>query len=199
MTEKINQKQIDVKDFLYLLPGQGGRLTKGLGEHLANRGINVVGRETVGAFRELPFQEQIERIAKDLRDHFWHENARVIANSFGAYLFLHAQTLLDPFIGRVLLFSPIVGEFENSETWKSFSPPRPDVLKNLAQSGQYPSPLHCTIYVGENDWQSQPSSVAAFAKATGMSVNVVPGMGHMLEKDYVATVLDRWLPLKGTG
>lgn len=178
---------------VYLLPGQGGLLTKGLGEHLTSRGIEVVGRETVGEFRELSFQEKIERIAKDLCDHFWHEDARVIANSFGGYLFLHAQTLLAPYIGRVLLFSPIVGDFESPDSWKSFSPPRPDVLSSLARLQKYPTPRCCEIHVGENDWQSNPASVTAFAEATGVSVIIVPGAGHMLDKVYVATVLDRWL------
>jgi hypothetical protein len=160
---------------------------------LTSRGIEVVGRETVGEFRELSFQEKIERIAKDLCDHFWHEDARVIANSFGGYLFLHAQTLLAPYIGRVLLFSPIVGDFESPDSWKSFSPPRPDVLSSLARLQKYPTPRCCEIHVGENDWQSNPASVTAFAEATGVSVSIVPGAGHMLDTVYVATVLNRWL------
>lgn len=178
---------------VYLLPGQGGLLTKGLGEHLTSRGIEVVGRETVGAFRELSFQEKIERIAEDLCGHFWHEDARVITNSFGGYLFLHAQTLLAPYIGRVLMFSPIVGDFEAPDAWTSFSPPRPDVLSNLARLKTYPTPRCCEIHVGENDWQSNPDSVKAFANLTGIAVNVVSGQGHMLDKEYVSSVLDCWL------
>lgn len=185
---------VSIKDCIYLLPGHGGLLTRGLGEHLSGRGLTVVGRETVGAFRELSFQDKIERIAKDLLDHFWNEDARVIANSFGGYLFLHAQTLLPPFVGRVLIFSPIVGEFENRESWTSFSPPRPDVLRQLAQAGKYPTPRHCEIHVGENDWQSNPENVQEFAKITGITVSVVSGAGHKLDRSYVATVLDGWLP-----
>ena len=51
---------------IYYLPGQGGRLHTGLGEGLLSRGFNVAGRETVGEFRSLPFQEQIEAVAEDL-------------------------------------------------------------------------------------------------------------------------------------
>jgi hypothetical protein len=35
----------------------------------------------------------------------------VVAVSFGAYLFLHAQTQLPAYPGQVLLLSPILGEF----------------------------------------------------------------------------------------
>lgn len=185
---------ISVKNSIYLLPGLRGHLNKGLGEHLIGRGFNVAGRETVGEFKDLPFQDKIECIANDLKEHFWSSDARVIGSSFGGYLFLHAQTLLQPYIGRVLLLSPIIGDFENQETWTSVRPPRSNVLTTLAQAGQYPSPQHCEIHVGEKDWQSDPKSVSAFGSLTGIPVTVVPGGGHLLDRDYVASVLDRWLP-----
>jgi hypothetical protein len=55
-------------------------------------------------------------VAQDLRAHFWDESARVIANSFGAYLFLYAQARLPAFPGRVLLLSPIVSGFYDDKT-----------------------------------------------------------------------------------
>jgi len=79
---------------IYYLPGHGGLLETGLGAALMERGFDIAGRQTVGPFRDLTFSEQIDLVANDLRTLFWRENAKVIANSFGAYLFLHAQTLL---------------------------------------------------------------------------------------------------------
>jgi hypothetical protein len=108
---------------VYLLSGHGGRITNGLGQELSRRGFDVVGRETVGDFKKLNFNEQIEIIAEDLKANFWHEDARVIANSYGAYLFLHAQAMMDAFIGKVLLLSPIVGEFSNQDIRMGFIPP----------------------------------------------------------------------------
>jgi hypothetical protein len=93
---------------VYYLPGYGGQLATGLGQGLRDRGLNVAGRETRHHFRILRFDEQVQTIRQDLKDHFWHERARVVCNSFGAYLFLHAQAQMDAFIGRVLLLSPIV-------------------------------------------------------------------------------------------
>jgi len=178
---------------IYCLPGRGGRLATGLGEGLFSRGFNVTGRETVGEFRNLAFQEQIDIVADDLRTRFWHEDARVIANSFGAYLFLHAQAQMEPYVGKVLLLSPIVGDFSKEDSLMNFSPPRAGRLQELTRNGNYPVPRECEIHVGDQDWQSVPGNVIAFGTQLGLKVIVVPGAGHLLGKDYVGSVLDRWL------
>jgi hypothetical protein len=178
---------------IYYLPGRGGRLETGLGEALLSRGLNVSGRETLGDFAKLSFAEQIEHVAQDLKKHFWHNQARVVANSFGAYLFLHAQTLMAPFPGRVLLLSPIVGEFANSESQTYFVPPRARQLMELVQAGTYHAATHCEIHVGEQDWQSNPYNVQSLATLMAWDFTVVPEAGHMLPKAYVGAVLDRWI------
>ncbi len=183
---------------LYYLPGRGGRLDAGLGVALVERNLVVSGRETVGEFASLRFQEQIELVAKDIQANFWHQEAKILANSFGAYLFLHAQTLMPAYLGKVLLLSPIVGEFSNNETGTHFVPPRSRKLKELAQAKKYPTPKSCEIHVGEEDWQSNPEHVSEFGKLLSVSVTVVPRAGHMLPKGYVTKILDQWLNLKST-
>lgn len=183
-----------MKQKIYYLPGYGGRLNKGLGQALQDRGYDITGRETVGEFREFGFAGQVQSIASDLRDYFWHEDARVIANSFGAYLFLHAQALLgEPYIGKVLLLSPIVGEFSNEETLMNFVPPQAEKLFELANSDMFPSPLQCAIHTGSEDWQSHPSNVTAFGELVDIKVKVVEGAGHILPKLYVSEILERFL------
>ena len=177
---------------IYYLPGHGGHLETGLGEGLLSRGFDVIGRETLGDFKTLPFREQVALVAQDLTSLYWYEDARVIANSFGAYLFLHAQAQMAPYIGKVLLLSPIVGEFSNEETMLGFIPPHAEKLMKLAESGTYPIPKQCEIHVGEQDWQSNPKSVLKLASHLGLDVTVVPNAGHMLGKSYVAAILDRW-------
>ena len=182
-----------MKNAVYYLPGYGGLLATGLGAGLLARGIDVTGRQTVDEFKALPFQEQVDLVAQDLQAHFWQADARVVANSFGAYLFLHAQAQLPPFPGRVLLLSPIVGEFSNDDTQMNFIPPRVERLQALVQAGQYPTLARCEVHVGEHDWQSNPVHVAAFGKQLGLAVTIVPQAGHMLGKSYVSALLDRWL------
>jgi hypothetical protein len=178
---------------IYYLPGHGGRLETGLGEALLGRGYKVAGRQTIGDFKAISFSEQIAIIAEDLSINYWYEGARVIANSFGAYLFLNAQALIKPYIGKVLLLSPIVGEFSNEDIGMGFIPPHSGRLAQLAENGTYPTPQHCEIHVGELDWQSNPVNVTKLAELLGLSATVVQGGGHMLDKRYVSAVLDRWL------
>ena len=182
-----------MKKSVYYLTGMGGRLDTGLGQALLSRGFEVAGRELYGEFRKLDFQQQVDIVAEDLQIHFWQEESRVIANSFGAYLFLHAQVQMKPYIGRVILLSPIVGEFSNEDTRMNFVPPRADKLQQLAEAKSFPIPIHCEVHVGSEDWQSNPVNVTAFGSMLGIDVTVVPNAGHMLPKEYVGNLLDRWL------
>jgi alpha-beta hydrolase superfamily lysophospholipase len=190
---------IEVQRTAYYLPGHGGQVSTGLGEGLASRGWAAVGRETIGDFRRLPFQQQVDAVAQDLREYFWREDGHVVAVSFGAYLFLHAQAQLPPYVGNVLLLSPIVGQFSNDQMRMGFIPPRADKLKDLAESNQYPAPMNCHIHVGSEDWQSNPGNVTAFANKVGLQVTVVPNAGHNLGKQYVGSLLDQWLDVDAAG
>lgn len=178
---------------VYYLPGRGGQITTGLGEGLRERGCLVVGRETLGAFRRLSFQEQITTVKNDLRDHFWNKDGRIVAVSYGAYLFLHAQAQMQPFPGKVLLLSPIIGQFSGDEVMIGFVPPMAKLLKQLAVDGSFNGPIDCQIHVGENDWQSNPPAVSEFGSRVGMDVHVVPESGHQLGARYVGVLLDHWL------
>ncbi len=177
---------------IYYLPGHGGRITTGLGQALLSRGYEVVGRETVGDFKKLDFNDQVNTIANDIKLHFWREDAKIIANSFGGYLLLHALSKLTPYIGKILLLSPIVGEFSSEEISMGFIPPYADRLSELASTNQYPAPMNCSFHVGSEDWQSNPANVTKFASLLGLPVTVVPRAGHQLPKDYVSSLLDNF-------
>jgi hypothetical protein len=178
---------------IYYLPGRGGRLDTGLGQHLLERGYDVTGRATVDEFNRLSFAEQVDTVAQDISKHFWDANARIIANSFGAYLFLYAQIQLAPFPGKVLLLSPIVGESTNEATATSFVPPRAAQLFELASRDKYPAPLNCEMHVGSLDWQCNPENVQKLAGLIQVKAFVVEGAGHGLLTSYVGPLLDKWL------
>lgn len=182
-----------MKQRIYYLPGRGGRLHEGLGAALLARGLDVVGREMSGAFSGLTFAQQVSTIASDLQEHHWNDRALVIANSFGAYLFLHAQAEMLPYVGRVMLLSPIMGEAYHEAQAVGFVPPRAGALHQLATTGQYPTPRRCQIHVGANDWQSNPARVQELGELLGVPVHVVPNSRHMLDKGYVSALLDECL------
>ena len=182
---------------IYYLPGAGGRLDAGLGEAIRSRGYDVEGRELVGAFQRLRFDDRIRIVADDVQSRFWYENALVVANSMGAYLFLHALSQLPPYPGRVLLFSPIVGEASAPMGGPRFVPPYAARLVELAQAQQMPMIKQCEMHVGSEDWQSDPVAVTRLAALLKVPVQVVPNSGHMLAKAYVGEVLNRWLRMTG--
>lgn len=178
---------------IYYLPGRGGRIDSGLGHHLLEKGFDVTGRAVVDEFNRLSFADQVDTIAKDIFTHFWEPTSLIVANSFGAYLFLYAQIQLAPFPGKVLLLSPIVGESTNQETSTTFIPPRADQIFKLAGTGKYSSPINCQMHVGSEDWQSNPMNVQKLAALINAKAFVVNGSGHSLPKSYVGQLLDEWL------
>ncbi len=182
-----------MKNTIYYLPGWGGQLGTGLGKALMSRGFDVAGRETRGDFKDIGFKEQVNCVADDLQAHFWSVDSRVIANSFGGYLFLHAQSMLPPYPGKVLLLSPIVGVFDDSSRDMHFIPPYAERLFELIEEGRMTSPLNSQIHTGENDWQSQPVAVSKLGTALKIPVSIVPGAGHKLPTPYVSALLDTWL------
>ena len=179
---------------IYYLPGMGGRLDQGLGQGLLKRGHSLMGRETVGDFKRLRFGDQLEEVKSDLLGRFWHPDGLVIANSYGGYLFLHAQLDLAPFPGRVLLLSPVIGQAFNARLGVRFFHPRADLLSKVSLEGGFPCPANIEVHVGADDWQAGPQALMDFCAALGINVHVAHGRGHMLGADYVGAVLDRWLP-----
>jgi hypothetical protein len=182
-----------MNDTVYYLPGRGGEITTGLGQGLFDRGFSVTGRETRGAFLKLTFQRQLDAICSDLQDEFWHEDAKLIAVSYGCYLFFHAQLGMPAFPGRVLLLSPVLGGAFSETAGVGFVPPRADQLCQAASSREFPRLHQAEIHVGSEDWQSNPDTVCEFGEHASISVMVVEGKDHMLGVDYVGPLLDRWL------
>jgi hypothetical protein len=136
--------------------------------------------------------DQVETVKEDLLNNFWTEDSRVIANSFGAYLFLHAQACLEPYPGKVLLLSPIVGGFADEATARFFSPPQEHKLSKLAEAGQFPVPKSCEVHTGSEDWQSHPDAVTKFFGLLCVTAVVAEGRGHSLGEEYVSSVLAMW-------
>ncbi len=176
---------------VYYLTGMGGRLIEGLGSALLARGYLLDGRELSGDFRKLDFESQINVVASDLEARHWFSDGLIIANSFGAYLFLHAQQQLPKYPGQVVLLSPIVGEFENSNTMMNFVPPRANRLFDLVSQGNFVTADRLDVYVGSDDWQSNPTNVQRLFQNTSVEVAVVANAGHSLPKEFVGQVLDR--------
>lgn len=183
----------DQENSVYYLPGRGGALHTGLGMGLEIRRCMVWGREIRDGFARLEFDEQVELIAGDIAQSLWHESNRIIANSYGGYLLLNALMRLPPYIGRILLLSPVIGAFSAESQKLTFVPPRAGAIQRQIELGAYPAPLNCHVHVGSEDWQSDPVAITRFGEQLAIPVTIVNGRGHMLGEDYVGGVLDKWL------
>ena len=73
-----------------------------------------------------------------------------------------------------------------------FIPPFATKLTKMAELGKFPTPQKCQIHVGSEDWQSNPEDVTRFGKLVGLKIDVVAGAGHMLPREYVGNILDKW-------
>lgn len=178
---------------VYYLPGRGGHLNQGLGAALQSKGLQIVGSELPGGADAGGFATHVDAVAADLQREHWHRESLVLANSFGAYLLLHALAQLPLFVGNVLLLSPILGMVFRKDAPGGFVPPRARKILAMVEAGTFPVPRRCEIHVGSQDWQSDPERALAIGLKIGAKVNVVPDQGHILERGYVLAVIDSWI------
>jgi len=177
---------------VYLLPGRGNRLSD-LGAMIASRGGAVRGRELRGPFARLRFPEQLELIATDLGSDHWHDRARLVGHSFGAYLLLHALAGMPPFPGRILLLSPALGAAIDRRHLAASFPPRSGRLLGLAEAHRYPLPARLEIHTGQEDTGCDPRLAGTLAELLGARLHLVAGQGHSLASAYVESALTAFL------
>jgi pimeloyl-ACP methyl ester carboxylesterase len=176
---------------LYLIPGRDSRLGD-LGHIVLELGWQVCGRELRPPFGALGFAEQLERIQSDLKTHFWHDEARLIGHSFGAYLLMHALSELDAFPGQVLLLSPVLGSAtaRAGDRCVASIPPRAKKLLELAQAKTFPAPGSLEIHTGQDDEGCDPDLAKSFCAGISTArLSLVPNAGHSLSRHYIAAVM----------
>ena len=183
----------DITPTVYYLPGRGGKLTTGLGKGLLDRGFSVLGRETRDAFLKLTFQQQLDTIKMDLLEQFWHKDSKLVAVSYGCYLFLHTQLSSTAFPGKILLLSPVLYGAFSPTVGIGYISSTANKLRQAVEEHQFPSLKQAEIHVGLDDSVSNPEEITAFGEATSIPVTTISGKGHMLGEDYVGPLLDRWL------
>lgn len=74
----------------------------------------------------------------------------------------------------------------------NFIPSRAEKLLQLVKTNSFPIPKQCDIHVGSEDWQSNPANVQKLSSLIGIDVSIVPNASHLLPKEYVGALLDKW-------
>jgi pimeloyl-ACP methyl ester carboxylesterase len=130
-------------------------------------GFTIHGREIISDFARLRFSEQLALIRSDLQPAFWHPEALLVGRSYGAYLLLHTLADTDPFLGKILLCSAVLGVAVARDGFYVSRPPRAEKLLKLAESNRFPAPQYMEIHTGAEDNGCDPLLAACLASLVG--------------------------------
>jgi hypothetical protein len=190
---------------LYFIPGRGETFDGVLGRLIRTMGCRLEGREVDSRFARAWFSEQLALVRSDVYSRFWNSDATLIGRSYGAYLLLHVLADLQPYPGKVLLCSPVLGPATFNHGCYVSRPPRAEKLLRLAERDRFPAPRYMEIHTGENDTGSDSRLAVRFASLVNNAhAQIVAGAGHDLPEDYLRRVLRTFLQMSlreggGTG
>lgn len=185
-----------MNDKVYLIPGRNEKLSGFFGDTVSHMGFDVYGREILPPFSQLQFGEQLAIIKNDLKSLFWYAGAKLIGYSYGGYLLLHSLAELEPFPGKILLLSPVLGAAMSKDKKYSSFPPRFKKLSQLAENGGFPPPCYLELHTGAEDDGCDPDLANRIcSKIENSNIKIVMNQAHRLDPAYVADVLSRYLGL----
>lgn len=157
-------------------------------------GYDVCGRELLPPFSSIHFSKQLKVIQKDLESMFWHSDAKLIGHSFGGYLLLQTLSDLEPFPGKILLFSPVLGSAFDKQRLFMSCPPRAPKLLAIAKTNQFPIPQCLELHTGEDDKGCDPDLAKEIGKMISTAtVHILPNQGHQLADSYLKKVISKFL------
>lgn len=181
---------------VYYLPGRDSGVSDEVGRTICHLGVDVVGRDLLPEFINYRIGEQVEIIKQDIANYFAEHDGILLARSYGAFLLLQALIELNPFRGRILLFSPVLGP-TNIKAAKGplfFRPPRANKLLQFARNATFPAPEYMEIHTGSEDLQCHPSIAVEFAHLVpNTRLYLVQGGGHGLDHKYTENILKKFL------
>ena len=180
--------------WLYFIPQPGEDFDDCLGRLMARMGYTIHGREIISDFARRRISEQVALIGSDLQLAFWCRDAVLVGRSYGAYLLLHTLADMDPFPGKILLCSPVLGAAVAKDGFYVSRPPRAEKLVKLAESNRFPAPHYMEIHTGAEDNDCHPLLATRFASMVGNTkLQIVAGAGHQLSEEYLQGVLSKFL------
>lgn len=184
MTEKI----------LYFMPGRGDLLSGRIGLLLYEKGFTLYGREAVPPFSQLTFAHQLDLIRNDILEKFWTTDSILIGHSYGAYLLLHTLAELEPYPGRILLLSPVLGAAISPDQTYMSRPPRAEKLLLLCRTGQFPIPAYLQIHTGADDVWCDPELARKISEhIPTCRLSIVAETGHRFEETQLRPILTAFL------
>lgn len=171
------------------ITGRGGDALGGLSAHLGTLSENFDALAIDPSFLSADFPEQVE----DVREFCAEDGAYIIANSYGAYLFLHSLIGRAPLQARALLLSPVLGRVNSEKRMLISRPPGEKRFKRAVSDGSFGLPTDTRIVTGEDDEVCDSHQAAYISSQLNIELEVLIGEGHMISPAKVALVVDAFL------
>ena len=175
------------------ITGRGGDANKGLGAYLKELDANRIGLSMNKQFLTLSFEEQVGVVAKLIGD-FDSPNTRIIANSYGAYLCLHALIDAPQYQSHILLLSPVIGAALNPKHLAYARLPGCQRYKLAVVEKRITRPASIAIHIGSDDMGYDPQPFSEFCSSLeSCELNVIENQGHTLDRVTVQSIIYQFL------
>ena len=174
---------------LRYITGRGGSATQGLSLHLSTLVDDYQALANDSELHRLSVDEQIDIITE-----FCKPATHLIANSYGAYLWLLSRIDAAPSETGVLLLSPVMGRAVDPEKMLSSRPPRLKGLENAVDEQRLVLPELVSVVTGKDDNVCDyQTALRQCAKLGITDLSVIEGEGHDMSHDVVSKTVDTFL------
>ena len=174
---------------LKYITGRGGDGLGGLSAYLTTLTPNYRVLAIDPAFLSQDFHEQILQV----RSFCTADDGYIIANSYGAYLFLHSLIGRAPLQSSALLLSPVLGRVNSEKRMLISRPPGEKRFKRAVSDGSFGLPAVTRIVTGEEDEICDSQLAAHISSQLNIELEVLIGEGHMISAAKVALAVDAFL------
>ena len=174
---------------LRYITGRGGSATQGLSLYLSTLVEDYQALANNSELHKLSIDEQINVIRG-----FCEPATHIIANSYGAYLWLLSRIDAAPSSARVLLLSPVMGRAIGRSKMFSSRPPRLKGLETAIRDKRLSLPRSVSLYTGREDQVCDYASAVSQCEALGIKdLHMLDGQKHDLDHSVVEKILATFL------
>lgn len=174
---------------LRYITGRGGSATQGLSSYLSTLVDDYKGLANDSVLHRLPVDEQINIVTK-----FCKPATHLIANSYGAYLWLLSRIDAAPSDTRALLLSPVMGRATDPEKMLSSRPPRLRGLESAIAENRLVLPQKVRVVTGrDDDVCTYQTAIAQCMKLGIEDLSIIEGEGHNMSHDLVSKTISDFL------
>ena len=174
---------------LRYITGRGGSVTQGLSLYLSTLVDDYQALANDADLHTQSVDEQVNVVAK-----FCEPATHLIANSYGAYLWLLSRINPTPSDTRVLLLSPVMGRAMDPQQMLSSRPPRLRGLESAITDGRLVLPQKVRVVTGRDDDVCTYQTAIAQCRKIGIEdLSIIEDEGHNMSHALVSKVVTDFL------